>query len=142
MMQRIDHIGVVVDDLAEVRHLLGEVFGLQVSRELDLPDLAFRAVFYRCGDVDIEVIEMKTPEGRRQRLGEGVQARLEHIAIQVDSTQQTLDALGAIGIRALKPAALGFRTDSPDVISVGNTKNVWMDPATCSGVMYQFVEKS
>ncbi len=131
MLQRVDHIGVIVKSLDEAKQFLGETLGLKLDREVELPERAVKAAFYRCGDVHIEVIEVTDPEIRKQRLGEGVQARIEHIAIQVDNLEKTLSALGAWGVR----------TTFTEPVQVGTAKNLWTDPSTTKGVMYQLVEK-
>lgn len=58
-LKRVDHIGVVVDDLAEAADLLSRGFGLSLGTTLERDQL--RAQFYRCGDVSIELIEIVGP---------------------------------------------------------------------------------
>jgi methylmalonyl-CoA/ethylmalonyl-CoA epimerase len=120
-----------VDNLEEAKRFLGEVLGLTLDRELDLPERGLKAAFYRCGEADIEVIEVTDPEARKQRLPDGAKARIEHIAIQVDDLHKTLAALSAFGIR----------TTTAEPVMVGANKNVWTQPDTCDGVQYQFIEK-
>src|ERR1700737_4872051 len=103
MFRRVDHIGVIVADLKEAGRWLGEAFGLPLDRALEFPDRGIRAAFYRCGDVDIEVIEISDPEARRQRLGDGERARIEHIAVEVENLQTTLARLAALGVRTNAP---------------------------------------
>jgi methylmalonyl-CoA/ethylmalonyl-CoA epimerase len=128
-LQRIDHIGVIVEDMDQARAFVSGVLGLELARERDLGEL--KTAFFRCGDCEIELIEPRTDEGRRQRLGEGNRARIEHIAIEVDKLQQTLDDLGTHGVRP---------GDGPRVI--GPNLNVWTDAETSGGVIYQLVEKN
>jgi methylmalonyl-CoA/ethylmalonyl-CoA epimerase len=129
MLERIDHIGVIVEDMEQARAFVGGVLGLELARERDLGDL--KTAFFRCGDCEIELIEPRTDEARRQRLGEGNRARIEHIAIEVDKLQPTLEQLGEQGVRP---------GDGPRVI--GPNLNVWTDATTSGGVMYQLIEKN
>ena len=126
-LKRIDHIGVIVDDLAQAAGLLRSL-GLSDGPTLEREDLS--AAFFPCGDVSIEVIEILDPEQRRQRLGEGQQARIEHIAIEVDDLDATLAALEALGIRA----------DAPPREALGSL-TFWTTAETSDGVRYQFLEK-
>jgi methylmalonyl-CoA/ethylmalonyl-CoA epimerase len=131
MLKRVDHIGVIVRDLAEGERWLHDVFGLQVQRRLDLPQ-GGRAVFYTCGDVQIEMIQVGDPEERRQRLGPDAQARIEHIAIEVDDVGATLKRL----------APLGVRTTTPQPVARGGTISAWTVAETTGGVSYQFMQKA
>jgi methylmalonyl-CoA/ethylmalonyl-CoA epimerase len=132
MFKRIDHVGVIVNDLAEARRWLKEVFGLSFQRSVDVPDGRIRGEFYRCGDVDIEVLEIGDPEARRRRLGEGVRARIEHIAVEVDD----------LGVAMARLAALGVRTTAPEPRRAGNTLNVWTVEETTGGISYQLIQRT
>ncbi len=131
MLKRIDHIGVVVDDLAEARRFLSDGLGLEITRELELPAKAVKAAFFRCGDVEIECFELTSEDARAARL-RGEQARIDHIAIEVDDLEGTLRALSGLGVRA----------DAPAPTVVGRNLNYWTVPETCDGVQYQFVQKN
>jgi methylmalonyl-CoA/ethylmalonyl-CoA epimerase len=123
---RIDHIGIIVDDLADAERLLGEGFGLERTTTAERDDL--KLAFFKCGDVSIEVIEMLDPDLRRERLGEGARARIEHIAFEVPDLERALTAL----------AALGIEPNAPPLRSGARTM-IWTDPATSDDIMFQFV---
>jgi methylmalonyl-CoA/ethylmalonyl-CoA epimerase len=131
MFKRVDHIGVIVADLEEARRWLGEAFGLPLDRQLNFPDRGIRAAFYRCGGVDIEVIEISDPEARRERLGEGARARIEHIAVEVENLKTTLARL----------AALGVRTNAPEPRRIGDSLHMWTVAESTGGVSYQLIER-
>ena len=131
MFRRIDHIGVIVADLQEAGRWLGEIFGLPLRRTLEFPDRGIRAAFYGCGGVDIEVIEITDPEARRQRLGDGERARIEHIAVEVENLKTTLARL----------AALGVRTNAPEPRRIGDSLHMWTVAESTGGVSYQLIER-
>jgi methylmalonyl-CoA/ethylmalonyl-CoA epimerase len=128
MLKRIDHVGVIVDNLEEAKRFLGNL-GMEFDRDLELPD-RLKAAFYRCGEVQLEIIEITEPSERGQRLGDD-RARIEHIALEVDDLAATLQALDGLGVKVntAKPAL------------VGNSLNLWTVPETCDGVMYQLIQK-
>jgi methylmalonyl-CoA/ethylmalonyl-CoA epimerase len=128
-LRRIDHVGVIVDDLGEAIRLLGDKLGLEPAGGSESP--VIRTAFFRCGDTRIEVIEVLDPERRRERLGEGAMARIEHIAIEVDDLHGTLAVLEALGIRAGAAPRV-----SADYLTF------WTDPATSDGIMLQFLSRS
>lgn len=127
MPQRLDHIAVIVDDADRMGAFLTEVLHMDLAIALDLPDMRTR--FYSYGDAQIELIEPLTEEARAARLGD-VQARLEHIAIQVDDLPATIAELNPKGVRA---------TSEPRVI--GSNLSIWTVPETSGGVQFQFLQK-
>ncbi len=128
MLKRIDHVGVIVDDLEEAKRFLSDL-GLRFDRDLDISG-RLRAAFYACGETQVEVIEVSDPTERSQRLGDS-RARIEHIAFEVDSLSGTLEALRGLGVD----------TTTPDPVRVGANLNYWTQADTCDGVQYQLIEK-
>jgi methylmalonyl-CoA/ethylmalonyl-CoA epimerase len=126
---RIDHIGVIVDDLEEAGRLLADALGL--PRQEGTTNDAIRTAFFQCGDASIEAIEVLDPERRSERLGHDATARIEHIAIEVDDLEAVLQALSALGIQAKAPPRF-----SRDYLTF------WTDPATSDGIMLQFLSRS
>jgi methylmalonyl-CoA/ethylmalonyl-CoA epimerase len=129
-LKRIDHIGVIVDDLERVSGFLRDVLGLQLSRTLEDPERRVRANFFRCGDVDIELVELGDPAARERRLGQST-ARVEHIAIEVDDIAATAGQLGERGVR--------MNTDQP--VRGGPTLSYWSLPQTSGGIMLQLLQR-
>jgi catechol 2,3-dioxygenase-like lactoylglutathione lyase family enzyme len=134
---RIDHIGIVVDDLDEAKRFLGETLGLDVRTVVDLPELGMTTAFFRCGDADIELIGMADPEARKQRLGDAP-ARIEHVAILIDDLEEMCSALERKGVRLTGIPNVDIAHPVP--FRVGSRLNVWTDPATTDGVIYQLIE--
>jgi len=101
-LRRVHHIGVAVADLAGARELLGGTLGLTLVRESDGGNPS--TAFFRCGEVEIELLEFSRPEDRALWLGGDNQGRIEHIAIEVDGDlADTLRALEALGVTADPP---------------------------------------
>jgi mannose-6-phosphate isomerase-like protein (cupin superfamily) len=128
-ISRIDHIGVIVDDLDEAIVFLRDVLGLQEGDHVDRADL--RTVFFACGSTDIEAIEILDPEQRALRLGEGTAARIEHIAIEVSDLDRTYEALEQLGVEPKGPPQQAERY-----------RAFWTTPASADGVGYQFVQRA
>jgi methylmalonyl-CoA/ethylmalonyl-CoA epimerase len=123
-IKRLDHVGVVVDSLADGRQLLMGQFGLIPDGEADLEGL--RIAFFKSGDARVELIEPTDPQVRERRLGDH-QARIEHISFEVDDLEETMLALEALGIELTAPP-----------LASGGRRNVWTVPATSDGIMFQF----
>jgi methylmalonyl-CoA/ethylmalonyl-CoA epimerase len=127
-LRRVNHIGVAVADLAAARKLLGERLGLSLVRENrgvgDGPSTAC----FRCGEVEIELLEHPRPEDRAEWLGGDSAGRIEHIAVEVDDLASTLSALAALGIRAgpVRPGPLGVSART--------------HPETTNGIVFQLLQ--
>jgi methylmalonyl-CoA/ethylmalonyl-CoA epimerase len=127
-LKRIDHVGVIVANLERARVLLENGLGLKPVREVQRAEL--KATFFRCAEADVELIEITDPQMRKERLGEGREAHVEHIAFEVESLNDILVALESLGIKT---------TGEPQVSAAYTT--VWTEPETSGGIMYQFLEK-
>ena len=123
-LTRIDHIGVVVADLdAHVAQL--EALGLGLRR--DSSDDSGRVRHYLSGDASVELIEVLDEEARAERLPAGAQARIEHIAFEVESIEDVRAHLKSRGVEVSWPP---YPSDSGQMI--------WTTPETSGGVQYQF----
>jgi methylmalonyl-CoA/ethylmalonyl-CoA epimerase len=124
---RIDHVGVIVDDLDEAKSFLEEL-GMSFKREFAAGD-RLKGAFYSCGEADIEIIEIIEPQERAERLG-GARAQIEHVGVEVDDLPTAMEALRGLGV--------AFKSEEPLV--VGDTVNVWTTAESCDGIGYQLTQ--
>jgi methylmalonyl-CoA/ethylmalonyl-CoA epimerase len=129
MLKRVDHVGVIVDDLDEAVAFLARL-GLRHSHDVSIPG-RLKGSFFKCGQVNIEMIEIQEPSERAKRLGDE-KARIEHIAIEVEDLEGTRSELELIGIR--------MQTEAP--VKVGTNLNYWTQADTCDGIVYQLLERA
>ena len=124
-LRRIDHIGVVVADLpAHVAQL--EAMGLVLERVGD--NIESHALYYPCGDASVELIEVRDPVIAARRMSEEEQARIEHIAFEVDDLEEVRDVLAARGVAVSWPP-----------FPSGTAQMIWTDGESSGGVQYQFL---
>lgn len=124
-LRRIDHVGVVVADLAaHVDQLEG--LGLSLGRTNENAE-SF-ALYYPCGDASVELIEVRDAEARARRLPEGEGARIEHIAFEVDDLDEVRELLEARGVAVSWPP-----------FPSGTARMIWTDGESSGGVQYQFL---
>lgn len=126
--KRIDHVGIVVEDLASASSFVRDVLGFAFDREVSIPG-RLQAVFFRCGDARVELIDVSDPEERRRRLGTAA-AKLEHVAVEVQ------DLNGAI--ESLKRSGVMMTSAAPTVN--GPTRSYFTRPETTKGVIYQLFD--
>jgi len=105
-VKRVHHIGVAVADLERGKELLGGTLGLPLVREHQSTGDGPSTAFFQCGEVEIELLEHSRPEDREAWLGGDNLGRIEHIAIEVDDLDETLAALGPLGVTG-EPARRG-----------------------------------
>ena len=130
-MKRFDHVGIIVDDLEQAKAFAANTLGLQLKQEFQLPEQSVLAAFFGLGDFRIELIEVTDPELRKQRLGEGAQARIEHIAIEVENLDKTIATIRGQGIE----------TTTPEPWVVGTNRNIFTKAESTDGVRWQFFER-
>jgi methylmalonyl-CoA/ethylmalonyl-CoA epimerase len=130
----IDHVGVLVDDLAEAKRFFEDVLGLSLEREGPQATLGVETAFYRCGPVLVELFERVSDDSPLPPLG-GARARLDHIAVECDSMRATVEAMARAGVRMLDVGVGG------EPLVIAQNLNHWTDPDTSDGVKYQLIEK-
>lgn len=126
---RLDHVGIVVDDLEQAKRFLAEVLGLEMTNAVEVESAKLKAAYFRCGEVEIELLELGDSAARQARLGTGVKANIEHIAVEVDALESMLSMLNQRGVGTTPP--------QPILGGVG----VWTDPATSNGIRFQIIQK-
>lgn len=124
-LKRIDHVGIVVASLEEHVGQL-EVLGLTLARTNENDESL--ALYYACGDASVELIDVRDPDARRRRLPQAEQARIEHIAFEVDDLEDVRRLLEARGIEVTWPP-----------FPSGTAQMIWTKADTSGGVQYQFL---
>lgn len=130
MLQKVDHIGIVVTDLAAAKRFMTEVLGLPLVREGEVPERHTKMAFFALGNAQIELIELTDAAESERRLAGAPTGRIDHIAVTVDSLSNTLSSLGEQGVKS----------QSPQPISIGGRTMVFTQPESTGGVVYQFIE--
>jgi catechol 2,3-dioxygenase-like lactoylglutathione lyase family enzyme len=124
-LKRIDHVGIVVANLEEHVAQL-EALGLALARTIE-NDESF-ALYYACGDASVELIDVRDAEARARRLPAGEQAKIEHIAFEVDSLEEVRGHVTTRGVEVTWPP-----------FPSGTAQMIWTNAETTGGVQYQFL---
>src|SRR5712692_8255482 len=109
MKARVDHVGVVVASLERTGQFVRDVLGLELT---PLPG-GVNTAFYGEG-ARVELIQIADAKAREVRLGDA-EARVEHIALEVEDVLALIEQLKAKGVR--------FTTDEP--VQVRENLVVW-----------------
>jgi methylmalonyl-CoA/ethylmalonyl-CoA epimerase len=130
-LSRIDHVGVIVDNLDQAKHFLIDVLGLDLVTEADSPENAARWAFLQWGEIQIELIEITDLEKRRLRIGDESLPKIEHIGVAVQNLAADIAELRAKGVR----------TTTPEPFAFNEWRYYFTEAASTNGITYQFFSK-
>ena len=133
IMEKIDHIGIAVNNLEEKITYYTETLGLKLLRIEEVPSQNVRVAFLDAGNVHIELLEPLSEDGaiynHIQKRGEGIQ----HVAFKVGNIEEKMSELKEKGVRIL--------SEQP-VPGAGGSKAAFIHPKDSFGVLYELYEKS
>lgn len=96
-IKRIEHIAIVVDELAPGMRLLEDIFGLQLDYVQETP--IAKLALYPVGDSHVELVEAKSANSRSGRwLAKNGQS-LYHICFEVEDIAAAMDELRGKGVK-------------------------------------------
>jgi methylmalonyl-CoA/ethylmalonyl-CoA epimerase len=129
-IKRVDHLGVIVGDLAEAVQSFTEHLGLELDHterygdELDIS-------FLPCGETLVELITPLTEEGSNadylKQHGPGIQ----HIAFEVDDLDAALEELSERGVNPLGEAPIP---------GAGGMRIAFLNPESFGGILVELCE--
>lgn len=129
MIGKITHIGIAVRDLAQVRALYGDVFGLTVSEEEQNDH--FRWVFVPLGTTSLEFIESRHDRTAISRFIEDRGEGIHHVALEVDNIEASLRALREKGVPLIDEEPKG---------GAHNSRIAFIHPKGTQGVLIELVQ--
>ena len=133
MIQKIDHIGIVVKDLNDALKTYEEVFGLKVVKKEQLKTMNVEIAFVQTGEVLIELLQPKGPDSGMigeflTQNGEG----FHHIALRVPSIDKAME-------RA-KQFDMQFQNDEPQD-GADESRIAFIEPECTQNVFTELVER-
>ncbi len=131
MFDRIDHVGVAVEDLESSMTLLHETFGMPVAHRETVAEQGVEAVLLDVGENHIELLAPlagDTPVGRfLAKRGPG----LHHVAYQVSDIDSTLSSLRERGLRLI---------DEQPRTGIRGSRVAFLHPGSSGGVLTEIVQ--
>ncbi len=133
---KIDHVGVLVEDLEQAKTFAREVLGLgDPAAEFEAPDHGLAGAFFGLGGGRLELFTLVGAGA--DRLPAGATARVDHIAVQVADLDAERERLSAHGVRFTGPDG-STQVDEP--IALRGARHLWTDPETSGGYRLQLIE--
>lgn len=101
MIQKLHHVGVVVQDLAVGYKFWRDTLGLPLMREAELPEHGVKAALLGCGACEIELIQPLTPDSSVARYVESRGEGLHHICLQSDDVGKDVKRFWGTGVEMI-----------------------------------------
>lgn len=131
-IKKLDHIGIVVQDIEAALKVYRDALGLELVRTEFVPEQAVKIAFLPIGESKIELVEPTTDDSgiarHLARRGEGI----HHICLKVDDIEATLAQMAAHGIKLIDK--------TPRTGSDGH-KYAFVHPKSAHGVLVELYEK-
>lgn len=102
MIGRLNHVAIVVPDLAAARAIYRDILGASISEPVDLPDHGVTTVFVELPNTKIELLQPLGPDSPIARfLRRNPSGGIHHLCFEVDDIIAARDKLAAEGARVL-----------------------------------------
>ena len=131
MFDRIDHIGVAVEDLDSAIALYEQSFEMQLAHRETVESQGVEAVLLDVGDGHVELLR---PLGPDTAVGKFISKRgtgLHHVAYAVTDIDATLESLKAAGVELI---------DSKARVGIRNSRVAFLHPRSTGSVLTEIVE--
>lgn len=133
MVEKVDHIGILVEDIESSREIY-ERLGVEIVKTERVPEFDVEIAFMSTGTELIELVEPLSPDNEFTQLLEEYDQSglLHHIAFRVTD----IDAV----LRDLKQAGVGLRDPTPRT-GAGGAKVAFLEQCAGNGVNIELVER-
>ena len=132
MLEKLDHIGIAVNDLDQAMKLYRDAFGIEPSMVYESSSAQAKIAFFPLGEVRIELIQPVNPEsvvGRfLEKKGEGI----HHIAYAVKDVDTSLAELETKGIQLIDKESRQVRE---------NERVGFLHPRSTNGVLIELIQE-
>jgi methylmalonyl-CoA/ethylmalonyl-CoA epimerase len=131
VFERIDHIGVAVEDLDESIALYGERFDMELQYRETVEDQGVEAVLLGVGDGHVELLRPLGPDTAVGKFLARSGPGLHHVAYATDDIDSALEAVRGAGLRLI---------DEQPRIGMRGSRVAFLHPKSTGGVLTELVE--
>jgi len=131
MFNRVDHIGVAVEDIDASLELYERDYGMTLVHREVVAEQGVEAVLLDVGENHIELL---APTGPDTPVGKFIAKKgpgMHHVAYQVDDIEATLAALQEAGLKLI---------DETPRIGIRNSRVAFLHPKTAGGLLTEIVQ--
>lgn len=131
MFNRVDHIGVAVEDIDASLELYERDYGMTLVHRETVAEQGVEAVLLDVGENHIELL---APTGPDTPVGKFIAKKgpgMHHVAYQVDDIEATLAALKEAGLKLI---------DETPRTGIRNSRVAFLHPKTAGGLLTEIVQ--
>ena len=129
---RVDHIGIAVNSIDEVKKLYSDVLGITHAGSETVQEQKVTTAFFPVGDTELELLESTAPDGAIGKFIEAKGQGVQHIAFRVENIEEALAELKAKGVRLI---------DEKPRRGAGGAKIAFLHPKSTFGVLVELSER-
>lgn len=97
MLNKIEHLGIAVKDLAVSEKIFSDLLGVQPYKREEVGSEHVITSFFQCGDSKIELLQATGPESAIAKFLEKNREGIHHIAFDVTDIYSEIDRLKSLG---------------------------------------------
>ena len=132
-ISKIEHLGIAVQNIAEVLPYYTDVLGLEFYKEEVVEDQKVKTAFLKVGEVKIELLEPTCPESTIQKFLDNGGRGIHHVAFKVeDGVTEALAQCDANGIRLIDKAPRN---------GADSLKIAFLHPKSTCGILTELCEE-
>jgi methylmalonyl-CoA epimerase len=131
MFNRVDHIGVAVEDIDASLELYERDYGMTLVHREIVAEQGVEAVLLDVGENHIELLAATGPDTPVGKFIAKKGPGMHHVAYQVDDIEATLAALKEAGLRLI---------DETPRIGIRNSRVAFLHPKTAGGLLTEIVQ--
>ena len=131
MFNRLDHIGVAVEDLDASLELYERDYGMTLVHRETIAEQGVEAALLDVGEHRIELLAATGPDTPVGKFIAKKGPGMHHVAYQVDDIESTLAALKQSGLRLI---------DETPRVGIRNSRVAFLHPKTAGGLLTEIVQ--
>ncbi|MDQ3724046.1 MAG: methylmalonyl-CoA epimerase [Actinomycetota bacterium] len=131
MFERIDHVGVAVENLDRALELYRDRYGLAEQHRETVEQFGVEAVLLEVGEGHVELLEPTSPDSAVGRFLERNGPGMHHVAYQTTDIDATLERVRDAGIRLI---------DREPRTGIRGSRVAFLNPRDTGGVLTELVE--
>jgi methylmalonyl-CoA/ethylmalonyl-CoA epimerase len=129
---KVDHIGIAVNSIEEVKKLYSDVLGLHHAGNETVTEQKVTTAFFPVGDSEVELLESTAPDGPISKFIETKGQGIQHICFRVENIDEALEELKAKGVRLI---------DEKPRKGAGGARIAFLHPKSTFGVLVELSER-
>jgi methylmalonyl-CoA epimerase len=132
MLEKLDHIGIAVENIEDALGFYRDQLGLEVGGFEEIPEQKVKVAFMQIGESRLELLQSTDPVGPVAKFIEKRGQGIQHIAIRVDNIEEALAMLKSKGATLI---------DEHPRIGAGGAKIAFVHPKSTRGILLELCER-